>query len=411
MNTTDLLLAQADAYECFWNSAIGAAHEAQDSTAMAIAGALAQGYAAVATRLREHASSTPSSGEIIKGLEEKLDRKMKFKPAKWVRTNERQPAVGGTYMTGEWTMLDPKDSVPHFKRTWPEHFVIYQHGNPVWFSISNPKMPITAPEYWLDGMPAAPVPVPEMVTELADMLEAKIEESGALPDGSGFATLSMELPKDHWLYQSNDAPPMPWRIGEGKERMMLAEGIRAAARYAIRAATMSGKDENFAPDAMVQNFIVGMLGYWTEDGLSGDRQFNPEITPPLFTADYADIERRVLAGMVGTMPKFDGLNASGLNSSPTARRASPPEAQELPTLDAMRNASRGNATIGASALWLEAKRVPHSSIVGSGVVFHDKRTGEAVAQIAVMVPNPKYDYRKVADPVIDRIIAKFNEVG
>ena len=40
-----------------------------------------------------------------------------------------------------------------------------------------------------------------------------------------------------------------------------------------------------------------------------------------------------------------------------------------------------------------------------------KRTGEAVAQIAVMVPNPKYDYRKVADPVIDRIIAKFNEVG
>ena len=166
---------------------------------------------------------------------------------------------------------------------------------------------------------------------------------------------------------------------------------------------MSGKDENFDPDAVVQNFIVGMLSYWTEDGLSGDRQFNPEITPPLFTADYADIERRVLAGMVGTMPKFDGLNASGLNS--------PLETQELPTLGEMRNASRGNATIGASALWLEAKRVPHSSIVGSGVVFHDKRTGEAVAQIAVMVPNPKYDYRKVADPVIDRIIAKFNEVG
>ena len=171
MNTTDMLLAQADAYECFWNAAIGTAHESQDSTAMAIASALSQGYAAIAARLREHASATPSSGEIIKDLEEKLD----------------------------------------------------------------------------------------------------------------------------------------------------------------------------------------------------------------------------------------GLKASGLNS--------PLETQELPTLDAMRNASRGNATIGASALWLEARRVPHSSIVGSGVVFHDKRTGEAVAQIAVMVPNPKYDYRKVADPVIDRIIAKFNEVG
>lgn len=407
MNTTDLLLAQADAYECFWNAAIGAAHESQDSTAMQIAGALSQGYAAVAARLREHASATPSSGEIIKGLEEKLERKMKFTPASWVRTNERQPAVGGTYMTGEWTMLDPnKDSVPHFKRTWPEHFVIYQHGNPVWFSISDPKVPITAPEYWLDGMPAAPVPVPEMVTELANMLEAKIEETGALPDGSGFATLSMELPKDHWLYQSNDAPPMPWRIGEGKERMLMAEGIRAAAKYAIRAATMSGKDENFDPDAMVQNFIVGMLGYWTEDGLSDDRQFNPEVTPPLFNADYADIERRVLAHMA-TLGAFPSYPVG------TGRAPSEPEMQELPvpSLEEMRNASRGNATIGASALWLEAKRVPHSSIVGSGVIFHDKRTGEAVAQIAVMVPNPKYDYRKVADPVIDRIVTKFNEVG
>lgn len=329
---------------------------------------------------------------------------LNYRVARWVRTNERQPTVGGTYMTGEWTMLDPnKDSVPHFKRTWPDHFVIYIHGKPTWFSISDPKTPITAPEYWLDGMPAAPVPVPEMVTELADMLEAKIEETGALPDGSGFATLSMELPKDHWLYQSNDAPPMPWRIDEGKERMLMAEGIRAAAKYAIRAATMSGKDENFDPDAMVQNFIVGMLGYWTEDGLSGDRQFNPEVTPPLFNADYADIERRVLAHLATTQP-------APVGSSPTARMTSPPEAQELPTLDAMRNASRGNATIGASALWLEAKRVPHSSIVGSGVIFHDKRTGEAVAQIAVMVPNPKYDYRKVADPVIERIIDKFNEV-
>lgn len=404
MNTTDLLLAQADAYECFWNAALGSVRNSQDSTAMAVASALAQGYAAIAARLREHAATTPSSGEVIKDLQEQLDRKMKFKPAKWVRTNERQPAVGGTYMTGEWTTLDPnKDSVPHFKRTWPDHYCIFLEGKPTWFDVSS-RQPITAPEYWLDGMPGAPAPVPEMVTELADMLEAKIGATGALPDGSGFATLSMELPKDHWLYESNDAPPMPWRIGDGKERMLLAEGIRAAARYAIRGATMSGKEEDFDPDAMVQNFIVGMLGYWTEDGLSGDRESNPKVTPPLFTVDYADIERRVMAHMATTQP-------APLGSSPTGRTTSPPEAQELPTLDAMRNASRGNATIGASALWLEAKRVPHSSIVGGGVVFHDKRSGEAVAQIAVMVPNPKYDYRKVADPVIERIIAKFNEAN
>ena len=86
-----------------------------------------------------------------------------------------------------------------------------------------------------------------------------------------------------------------------------------------------------------------------------------------------------------------------------------PEPQELPSLEKLRKATRGDTTIAASALWLEASRIPHSSIVGSGVMFKDKRSGEVVAQIVVMVPSPKYDYRKVADPVIDRIVAKFNE--
>ena len=94
-------------------------------------------------------------------------------------------------------------------------------------------------------------------------------ESGMirLPDGSGAFVASLPLPKDHWLYSEgiND-PPAPMRIGVGPGRSELATQIRAAARYAIRASTMNGKETDFDPDAMVQNMIVGLLGYWTKDG-------------------------------------------------------------------------------------------------------------------------------------------------
>lgn len=89
-----------------------------------------------------------------------------------------------------------------------------------------------------------------------------------LPDGSSFAMASFPLPKDHWLYKEGfNEPPMPFRIGTtSRFREELATQITAAARYAVRASTMNGKIEDFDPDAMVQNFIVGMLGYWTPDG-------------------------------------------------------------------------------------------------------------------------------------------------
>ena len=160
MNTTDMLLAQADAYECFWNAALGTARESQDSTAHAVAGALAQGYAAIATRLREHAS---------KSLEEERALMLNALPAPcaWVRSSERPPKVGGTYMTGEWTTLDSnEDSVPHFKRTWPDHYCIFIRGEPTWFSLADPKTPIAAPEFWLEGVPGAPTHEPELIKQV-----------------------------------------------------------------------------------------------------------------------------------------------------------------------------------------------------------------------------------------------------
>jgi hypothetical protein len=105
------------------------------------------------------------------------------------------------------------------------------------------------------------------VKKLIEGSGGAVHEMGALPDGSGFATASFPLPKDHWLYaEGHNEPPAPWRIGVGKERDLAVEGIRAAAKYAIRASTMNGKETDFDPDAMEQNFIVGLLGYWTHDG-------------------------------------------------------------------------------------------------------------------------------------------------
>lgn len=95
-----------------------------------------------------------------------------------------------------------------------------------------------------------------------------------LPDGSGFFTASFPLPKDHWLYkEGHNEPPMPFRMGtDHPHREAWADAITKAAKHAIRASTMNGKIVDFDPDAMVQNFVIGMLGYWAPGAqIDGDR--------------------------------------------------------------------------------------------------------------------------------------------
>jgi hypothetical protein len=89
-----------------------------------------------------------------------------------------------------------------------------------------------------------------------------------LPDGSAFCTASWPLPKDHWLYaEGHDEPPMGLKMGEDDPRRKeLVELVRAATQYAVRASTMNGKERDFDPDAMVQNMVVGLLGYHTPTG-------------------------------------------------------------------------------------------------------------------------------------------------
>ena len=115
--------------------------------------------------------------------------------------------------------------------------------------------------------------------------------SHKLPDGSGFMVASCSLPSDHWIYDADcsAAPPMPFRMGTGDSRRKdFNKAIAAAAQYAIRASTMRGKDMDFDPDAMVQNFVVSMLGYHTPDGLCHDKdvpEFDPVPIPPVFTGE------------------------------------------------------------------------------------------------------------------------------
>lgn len=109
-----------------------------------------------------------------------------------------------------------------------------------------------------------------ILDEIAIIGGGTITGATALPDGSGFATASFPLPSDHWITAPgyND-PPAPFLKGtDDPDRDEWAEKIRVAARYAVRASTMNGAEPDFDPDAMVQNMVVGMLGYFTPDGTS-----------------------------------------------------------------------------------------------------------------------------------------------
>jgi hypothetical protein len=110
----------------------------------------------------------------------------------------------------------------------------------------------------------------KLIEDIAAALNGSVTETTRLPDGSGFAVMSYPLPAKHWLFAAHEnRTPAPMRIGIGPERDKLAKQIRAAARYAIRVSTGDGQEMDFDPDALVQNMVIGLLGYWTEDGRSG----------------------------------------------------------------------------------------------------------------------------------------------
>lgn len=106
-----------------------------------------------------------------------------------------------------------------------------------------------------------------------------------LPDGSAFATMSLPLPSDHWL----TAPQAEWDSGRGEFvdtphpilTHQMREQVVAAARYAIRGATMLGTCNDFDPDAMVQNFVYALCGpFGGPFSLSSSAPGGSGSTPP-----------------------------------------------------------------------------------------------------------------------------------
>jgi hypothetical protein len=85
-----------------------------------------------------------------------------------------------------------------------------------------------------------------------------------LPDGSGCFIASFPLPKDHWLYADrgewdsvrDEYAECPLPVLNDSYRAAIV----AAIRYAVRGATMCGKEMDFDPDAIVQNAVYALCG-------------------------------------------------------------------------------------------------------------------------------------------------------
>lgn len=144
----------------------------------------------------------------------------------------------------------------------------------------------------------------QLVSELADMTGGTIREQGIHPGGdSGYAVLSLELPKDHWLYEQDEngfAPPgeLPMLVG-GKTmvREYMDQIIRKAARYGIKAATMDGREDDFDPDAMVRNIQNGCFGYFTPDGTMTPYSHDEERDGPYIGTEPARLPKVLMEAL------------------------------------------------------------------------------------------------------------------
>jgi uncharacterized coiled-coil protein SlyX len=135
-----------------------------------------------------------------------------------------------------------------------------------------------------------------------------------LPDGSAFFIASFPLPKDHWLYaptcegwdnERDTSADTPYPI------LTHAQGdaVIAAVRYAIRGATMNGKESDFDPDALVQNAVYALCGPYT-------------IAKPAQAAPSQEPDYHIVVGVHGSVSIKGGLK----HPHGTALYATPPDA-------------------------------------------------------------------------------------
>lgn len=113
----------------------------------------------------------------------------------------------------------------------------------------------------------------------------------------GIRMASLPLPKDHWLYAERgyeegaiEPKDLPAPILTHALRQQVIDAIR----YAVRSATNCGKEDDFDPDALVQNAVYALCGPY---GAAAP-------TPPV-SEDRKDAERyhKLANYMIGT--RFD----------------------------------------------------------------------------------------------------------
>ena len=95
-----------------------------------------------------------------------------------------------------------------------------------------------------------------------------------LPDGSAFAVASFPLPKDHWLYAPREYDvdaEHPKELPSPILTHALRAEVVSAIRYAIRGATMCGKETDFDPDALVQNAVYALCGPYGSAALAAPK--------------------------------------------------------------------------------------------------------------------------------------------
>jgi len=100
------------------------------------------------------------------------------------------------------------------------------------------------------------------ISQLKDKKKPKIESVANFPDGHTAMVVSFPLRKTHWIFQDSGEPPKPLDMASTEERMFLESKFKDVVKYAVKCSTMSGKYMDFDPDAMIQNFMVGMFGYY-----------------------------------------------------------------------------------------------------------------------------------------------------
>jgi hypothetical protein len=128
--------------------------------------------------------------------------------------------------------------------------------------------------------------------------------------------LSLPLPTDHWLYAERTyGKPDQVEPDELPEPILThaqRAAVVAAVRYAVRGATMCGKDADFDPDALVQNAVYALCGPFGIDRLAGDwRADVQKVRDALDPEDWCGDE-----SMIAALDR-----ALGQPSAPTAEQA------------------------------------------------------------------------------------------